>query len=321
MQGRSLGRLEQVELREFWPDEARDFTPWLAQEENLGLLSSTLGIELELEDIEVFIGSFKADIVARDISSDTKVIIENQLEKTNHDHLGKIITYASGVDAKSVIWIAKEFSEEHRRALDYLNENAAPNLRFFGIEIQLWKIGGSPAAPLFKVIASPNEYAAVIKKEEQKELSDTKVFYLEFWNGFKDYCREKGTFLRVRKPRPQHWFAMAVGRSKFTLSLTASLQKRRLGCEIYIRGVNAKRAYRLLEQNKQAIEEQTGHLEWQELPDGQDCRIVLYRAEVDISDEANWADAFAWLKSEAELFHNTFSPRIRALPLLDVEAE
>src|SRR5687767_11158192 len=126
MNGRHLGRLEQVELRELWLDEARDFTPWLAQEVNLALLSSTLGIELELEGVEVFVGSFKADIVARDISSDTKVIIENQLEKTNHDHLGKIITYASGVDAKSVIWIAKEFSEEHRRALDYLNENAAP---------------------------------------------------------------------------------------------------------------------------------------------------------------------------------------------------
>lgn len=316
MHGKPLGRFEPVELREFWLDEARDFTPWLAQEDNLGLLSSTLGIELELEGVEVFVGSYKADIVARDISSDTKVIIENQLERTNHDHLGKIITYASGVDAKVIIWIAKEFSEEHRRAIDYLNENVAPNLRFFGIEIQLWRIGDSPAAPLFKVIASPNEYTSVIKIEE-KELTETKVLYLEFWNGFKEFCKLKGTFLSIRKPRPQHWFTIAVGRSQFTLSLTASLQKRRLGCELYLRGANAKRAFKLLEEDKQAIEEKTGPLEWQELPDGQDCRIVLYRSGINISDKSNWDDAFVWLKSEAELFHKTFSPRIRALPLLD----
>lgn len=320
MQGKILGRLEQVELREFWLDEARNFTPWLAQEENLGLLSATLGMELELEGVEVFVGSFKADIVARDISSDARVIIENQLERTNHDHLGKIITYASGVDAKIVIWIAKEFSEEHRRALDYLNENAAPNLRFFGIEIQLWRISDSPAAPLFKVVASPNEYTSVIKTEE-KELTETKVLYLEFWNAFKDYCSLRGTFLNLRKANPRHWFTVAVGRSGFVLSLTASLQKKRIGCEIYIRGANANRAFRLLEQDKQAIEEKTGALEWQDLPDAQDCRIVLYRSGVDVSDRANWEAAFAWLKSEAELFHNTFSPRIRALPILDVDAE
>jgi hypothetical protein len=313
---KTLGRLEQVDLRKFWLDEAQDFTPWLSQTDNLDLLASTLGLELELEGMEVSVGPYKADIVARDIVSGTKVIIENQLEKTNHDHLGKTITYASGLGAKIIIWIAREFSEEHRRAIEYLNESAAPNLRIFAIEVQLWKIGNSLAAPLFKVVASPNEYAAIIK-DDNNELTEAKSLYLEFWSEFRGYCKQKGSLLNLRKPRPQHWFPLAVGRSKFMLSLTVSIQKKRLGCEIYLRGPNAKKAFKLLEKEKHNIEQITGPLQWQELPDGQDCRIILYRPDLDVSDKSAWPQAFAWLKIEAETFHKAFSQRIKVLPILD----
>jgi hypothetical protein len=144
---KSLGKLIRMNLQDFWLDEAKNFTPWLARNENLELLSSTLGMELEKEGVEVPVGPYRADIVARALSSDTKAIIENQLGKTDHDHLGKAITYASGLDAQIMIWIAKEFSEEHRRALDFLNENAAPDLRCFGVEIQLWRVDDSRPAP------------------------------------------------------------------------------------------------------------------------------------------------------------------------------
>lgn len=320
MTDKKLGTLESVDLREYWIDEAQGFTPWLASEENLERLSTALGMELELEGLEVRVGPYKADIVARDISSDTKVIIENQLEKTNHDHLGKIITYASGLDAKVIIWIAKEFSEEHRRAIDYLNENVAPNLRLFGIEIQLWRIGNSPPAPMFKIVSSPNDYTSIIKSEEQ-ELTETKNLYLDFWSNFKNYCESQKTFLSIRKPRPQHWFSIAVGRSKFTISLTASVQKRRLACEIYMRGSNAKKAFRELLKDKTLIEGVTGSLEWQELPEGQDCRIVLYQHDIDISQKSNWENAFEWLKTKAELFHKAFSSRIKALVIPEDELE
>jgi hypothetical protein len=311
-----LGRMEPVDLREFWEDEAREFTPWLAKEENLSELSSTLGMELEVEGTEVLVGPYKADIVARDVSSDAKVVIENQLGRTNHDHLGKIITYASGLDAEVIVWIAKEFSEEHRRAIDYLNDKGSPNLRIFGIEIQLWRISGSPAAPLFKVVSSPNDYTSIIRTE-QKELTEAKGIYLEFWTGFREYGLSKKTFLSLRKPRPQHWFSIAVGRSKFSISLTASIQKKRIGCEMYMRGINAKQAYKLLAKDKEAIEQSTGDLEWHELPEGQDCRIVLFSHDIDIAEKENWKSAFEWLLSNAELFHKTFSPRIRALPIID----
>lgn len=313
-----LGRLESVNLRDYWQDEARDFTTWLAKEENLGILSDTLGMELELEGVEVPVGPYKADIVARDVSWDTRVVIENQLEKTNHDHLGKIFTYASGLDAPVMIWIAREFSEEHRRALDFVNENASPELQCYGIEIQLWRIGDSVPAPQFKVVSSPNEYTSEIKVDTSSgELTETKALYLDLWMGFREYCKEQGTIFNVRKPRPQQWFSIAVGRSKFQISLTATTQQNRLGCEIYIRGKNAKTAFKLLHEKKSEVEEKTGTLDWQELPDKQDCRIVLYKYDVDIQNRNDWANIYSWYKENAEIFYDAFSPIIRSLPDLE----
>jgi hypothetical protein len=138
--------------------------------------------------------------------------------------------------------------------------------------------------------------------------------YLEFWKGFTEFCRAQGTFLRLNKQSTRHWYAISLGHAGFAISVTASSQKRRLGCEIYLSGDNAKRNFKLLEHDKQAIEEKTGTLEWQELPDRGACRIVLYRSGIDITDTSTWNDSYAWLKSEAELFHQTFIPRIRQLP-------
>jgi len=299
MAHKSLGRLEPVNLREYWQDEARDFTNWLAEEGNLSLLSDALGMDLELEGVEVAVGPYKADIVARDLSSDSRVVIENQLEKTNHDHLGKMLTYASGLDATIMIWIAKEFSEEHRRAF-----------------------GDSSPAPQFKIVSRPNEYTSEIKTDSfNSNLTEAKALYLDLWNGFKQYCTERSTTLNIRKPRPQHWFTIAIGRSKFQISLTATQQNRRIGCEVYIRGKNAKTAFKLLEVKKEQIEKSLGELEWQELPDKQDCRIVLYKYNVEIKDRDNWQEMYGWYKEIAEKFHKTFSPIIRSLPDLGDEDE
>lgn len=142
----------------------------------------------------------------------------------------------------------------------------------------------------------------------------TEGLYLEFWNGFTEHCQVTGTSLSIHKPYPQYWYSLATGRSDVGVELTASLQKKRLGCEIYLRSVNAKRDFKLLENDKQAIEEKTGALEWLELPKKKGCRIVLYRPNIDIRDKSTWVDAYTWLKAEAELFYQTFSPRIRALP-------
>lgn len=153
----ALAKLERVSLREIWGDEAKNFTPWLATDEGLGLLGDVIGMDLELIEMEVGVGPYYADILARAAGNDThKVVIENQLGKTDHDHLGKIITYAAGLGARTLVWVSDRFCDEHREALDFLNENTGEALEFYGLEIRALRIGNSLPAPQFSVIASPN---------------------------------------------------------------------------------------------------------------------------------------------------------------------
>jgi hypothetical protein len=311
-----LGRLKKVDLRGYWKDEARDFTPWLTKEDNLELLSETLGLQIEIESTEIPIGNYRADIIARDVNSERTIIIENQVEKTNHDHLGKIITYASGIGAEIVIWICNVVTDEHRNAIDWLNEISNEQIAFFALEIELWKIGESPPAPKFNIVCSPNEWAKTVKESSGKRSpTETKLLQKEFWESLKEHMERNKTFLSLRKPRPQHWYNLAVGRTGFSIALTANTVSKKLGCEIYIRGENAKKAYQLLLKNKEDIEEEIqDNLDWQELPDGQDSRIVLY-SDGDIRQKEKWGDYFVWFNKYSERFHKAFSDRIQSLSL------
>ena len=160
----SIGKLQRVELRDVWPHEEYDFSAWLAEDENLEFLSDSIGIDISLIEKESKIGGYSADIYAEEEGTGKKIIIENQLEDTNHDHLGKIITYASGKDASYVIWIVKHARDEHRRAIEWLNEHTDSEIRFFLLEIELWRIGTSEPAPKFNIVEQPNDWA----KEEKK---------------------------------------------------------------------------------------------------------------------------------------------------------
>ena len=193
-----LGKVEKLSVRDQWKNEEYDFTPWLAKEENIQLLGDEINLDLEVEGVEIAIGSYKADIVARDGNNRT-VIIENQLEKTDHKHLGQIITYASGVEAQIIVWVCSQVTDEHRQAIDWLNEVTRADIAFFACEIELWRIGDSVAAPKFNVVASPSDWTKVVKSTvNSKELSDTKRAHLDFWNGFKSYMEETGTSLKLR---------------------------------------------------------------------------------------------------------------------------
>ncbi len=313
---KNLGRFEKVDLREYWKDEARDFTPWLAQEDNLELLGETIGLQIELENTEILVGKFRADIIARDVNSERTIIIENQLEKTNHDHLGKIITYASGLGADIIIWICNLVTDEHRNAIDWLNEISNEQIAFFALEIELWKINDSPPAPKFNIVCSPNEWAKTVKESSVKRtITDTKLLQKEFWESLKEHMEINNTVLSLRKPRAQHWFNMAIGRTGFSIALTTNTVSKKLGCEIYIRGENAKKAFQLLLEDKETIETEIQEkLNWQELPDGKDSRIVLY-FDGDIRQKSQWNDYFIWFKNHAESFHKAFSDRIQSLSL------
>lgn len=304
-----LGKLTRVELRDYWKDEARDFTPWLAKESNLELLSKELKMELEFEGREVPVGPYKADIVAKEIGRNVRVIIENQLDKTNHDHLGKILTYASGLDARILIWISPEFTEEHRGVLDFLNESVNPNLQIFGIEIRLWQIGNSMPAPQFLVVSRPNEYT------ESVGLTETEALYLKFWQGFRDYLESQNTFLPLTKPYPQNWYTFSIGRSECSLAPTITKQKKRMGCELYIGGVGAGKLFLAIEQRKEEVEDALGEIDWQELPDKQDCRIVQYEYGIEVSDENKWPSFFKWMKERSEEFHKVFHPLLKDIQL------
>lgn len=309
-----LGKFHRVDLRDLWQDEARHFTPWLAKEENLQALGETIGIDIELERTEVLIGNYKADIVARDISTNKKIIIENQLERSDHDHLGKLITYASGVDASLVVWICSSVTDEHRQAIDWINQHTDEDIGFFALEIELWRINDSPPAAKFNVVCSPNEWVKSARDSiSTGTLTSTKSLQLEFWTFLREYMNQASTSLSLRKPRAQHWYSIAVGRSKFHISLTVNTVTDRLGCELYMRGEDAKSAFAQLIKEKAAIEKDLGaELNWQELPEGQDCRIIIYH-DGDIEDKAAWNSYSEWFKKWAEAFYATFSDRIRKI--------
>ena len=164
MTKQSLGRLAPVDLREVWESEALDFTPWLAQPENMTLLGKAIGIELEVETQEKSVGPFRADILCKDTTTGDWVLIENQLERTDHTHLGQLLTYAAGLEAVTVVWVAGRFTDEHRAALDWLNAITAPTYAFFALEVELWRIDDSPVAPKFNVVSKPNDWSKTLKQ-------------------------------------------------------------------------------------------------------------------------------------------------------------
>ena len=171
----SLGKFEHVDLRDIWGYEASGFTPWLAREENLAGLGQTIGMKLELVGQEKDIGPFRADILCKDSLTQDYVIIKSQLENTNHTHLGQILTYAAGLRAKAVVWIAKQFTEEHRAALDWLNNISKEEFEFFALEIELWRIGDSPTAPKFNIVSKPNKWQRGVIEASMTSVSEAEI--------------------------------------------------------------------------------------------------------------------------------------------------
>lgn len=321
MTGYPIGRLTRVELREIWTREATDFTPWLAREENLAILAETLGIDLELEAQEKAVGPFRADILCKDIDSNAWVLIENQLECTDHGHLGQLLTYASGLQAVTIIWIAARFTEEHRATLDWLNKITDESFRFFGLEVELWRIGDSPAAPKFNIVSKPNDWSRSVANAaraiDDAELSSTRIMQRSYWKELNlALDRARGPVSGSRKPPAQSWMAHPIGRSGFNLAGVTNRPKRQLRAELYISGETAKAFFSLLKQQKEKVEQEIGYpLEWEELPAGRDSRVSIYLNDVDPKDEADWPRQHEWLAARLNEMHRIFAPRVRTLNL------
>jgi hypothetical protein len=317
---KNLGKLERVDLRNVWLSEATEFTPWLAQAGNLAILAEAISFELELEAQERNVGPFRADILCKDVETGHWVLIENQLERTDHTHLGQLLTYASGLQAVTIVWIAAAFTEQHRATLDWLNEITDDRFGFFGLEVELWRIGESLAAPKFNVISKPNDWSRNVnlaaKAIAAEPLTDTRQKQLAFWTLWGDRLDKSGGAYRGRKPAPQHWLDHSIGRSDYWISTTLNAQERRAGVELNMRNSpEQKRNFERLLQDREMIEEEFGEpLVWMPLPGKKSSRIAIYRTNFDPLREANWPELLDWMLDRFDRCQQVFRNRIRDLP-------
>lgn len=295
-----LGKIKRItDIRSVWHHEEKDFSKWLAQEENLKQLSDAIGIDIVLEERESSVGNFSVDLYALEEGTERRIIIENQLEDTNHDHLGKLITYASGKGAEVIIWVVKRARDEHRQAIEWLNQNTGVNIGFFLVEIELWQIDDSAIAPKFNVVERPNDWAKQMKNADG--LSETKQLQLHFWQQLSEFIKSNSSFSKEfspRKAQPQHWYDLSVGSSSYHIGLTVNTQKNLLGTEIYI--PDDKEKFAVFKKHAQEIENLIGEkVEWREATKA--TRIItLHSCDINIEDQ--WNDAFNWLMDKALLF-------------------
>lgn len=283
-----LGRLEEVDVRKLWSHEQYDFSNWLAKEENIELLNEALGLTLVDIEKEVYVGSYRCDLVASDETTGQKIIIENQLEQSNHDHLGKVITYASGLDAKVIVWIVKDAREEHRSAVEWLNNNTNKEINFFLIEIHAYKIGDSLYAPKFEIVEKPNDFIKTGKIQASSgEMNKSQSERLEFWTRFNEVIIERGRPFNVRKASTDHWYDVAIGTSAAHLGITLVNKENCIGIELYIS--DDKSIFDRLYAEKDVIEKELGlTLDWQRL-DGKKASRIVYRIPgLDFDDHSNY---------------------------------
>ena len=310
MEKRKIGKLEEVDIRELWKHEQYDFSEWLSKKENIENLNDILGLTLVDISKETYVGSYRCDLFAKDETTGIKVIIENQLEMSNHDHLGKIITYASGLDAKVVVWIVKEAREEHRSAIEWLNNNTNSNINFFLIEIHAYKIGNSDNAPMFQVIEQPNDF---IKNNKSINSNDTmnksQSQRLEFWNQFNNVLVERGKPFNVRKATTDHWYNVAIGTSDAHIDITLVNKDSVIGVELYI--TDNKDLFDKLYQKKDEIESDLGFkLDWRRLNNSKASRIVTFIKSLNFDDHSNYNELINKTIDLAVLMRDTFKKYI-----------
>ena len=302
----NLGQLKEIkDLRKVWPHEALDFTPWLAEEDNLMLLSDAVGLEITVDETESSVGDFNVDIYATETGTDRKIIIENQLEDTNHDHLGKLITYASGKAADIVIWVVKRAREEHRAAIEWLNNHTDENIAFFLLEVKLFQIGDSDIAVKFEVIEKPNDWAKEIKR--QTSSSPTLQARYDYWVAFNEYAFNNVTFAKAfnrRKASTDHWMTLSVGSSGCHISLLQVRKDNNITVEWYI--TDDKELYQKFYSHKADIESDMGMaLDWRELPDKKASRVLVIH-EADFDNKDKWQEQFEWAMDAAMKMKDAF---------------
>lgn len=301
-----LGKLEEVDIRELWKHEQYDFSEWLSKNENIELLNNEIGLTLTDIQKEVFVGTYRCDLVAKDEATGIKVIIENQLEATNHDHLGKLITYASGLDANVVIWIVKEAREEHRSAIEWLNNKTTNELSFFLMEIRAYKIGDSLPAPKFVVVEKPNDFVKTVNTGvDSGELSNAQAERLIFWNRFNEVLISRNKPFNVRKATTDHWYSVALGTSEAHIEVTLVNKTNSIGIEVYIK--ENKNLFDKLFNSSEEIENELGFsMEWMRLDHKKASRIIYYIEGLDFDNHENYDELMKRVIDKVIVVRNVF---------------
>lgn len=305
-----LIKQKQINPRKMWPNEAQNFTPWLA--ENIAELGEKIGLELEVVGQEVSVGPYSADILAKDVDTDAYVVIENQLEKTNHDHLGKSITYASALGAKTIVWIATDFTDEHKKALDWLNDNTNEELAFWGIQLELWQISEETASMRLNIVSRPSTNIKTIKSKSNNE-SESRNTQLEFWTKFRDKLQSTKKIPTLQTPKPRYWYDVRIGRSNILLSNFCSTQKNMVGVRLYIRSSVVDLYYPVLLAKKEEINKALCcDPIWDANPDAKDKTIGI-SFDTDLTDADKMEEALDWLVQQTIVFYNVFSKEVKAI--------
>ena len=305
-----LIKQKQINPRKMWPNEALNFTPWLV--ENISELGERIGMELEVVGKEVSVGPYSADILAKDINTENYVVIENQLEKTNHDHLGKSITYASALGAKTIIWIATDFTEEHKKALDWLNDNTNEDLAFWGIQLELWQVGEDTASLRLNVVSTPSTNVKTIKTRTNTE-SESRNLQLDFWTKFREKLQATKKFPSLQTPQAHYWYDVRIGRSNIFLSNTCNTEKHVVGIRLYIRSSVVDEYYPALLARKDEINSALGcDPEWDPNPAAKDKTIALTH-QTDLSNPDKIEEALDWMVQNTIIFHRVFSQEVKSI--------
>lgn len=297
-----FGEVREMDVRKGWNSEDGSFTPWLA--ENIELLENALDIEIDREsiDTEVSVGAYRADIRCQESADDTVVLVENQLEKTDHRHLGQLLTYASGLAAFKVVWIAQTFNDEHSATLDWLNRVTPTEYAFFGLEIKLWQIDDSKLAPKLEIISKPNDWQR--SSSISRDLSPTKQAYLAYWGLFRQRLIDNHSDLRARAANPQNWMFFAIGRVGFALQGTV----RRDGADV---SINIPNEYFNAYEAKKDEYENLLDLELKVSRGEKRYSRLIVERDFQILERDQWDSCMEWMQEFLEKFDKVFREEVK----------
>lgn len=308
-----LGKLQEIDIRDVWKHEQYDFSKWLSSEENIQELGNTLNLSLTDVETEKFVGNYRCDILCKDELTGKVVLIENQLESTNHDHLGKIITYASGLDASVVVWIVASARQEHASAIEWLNKHTDDDLSFFLVEVHAYKIGDSDPAPQFKIIEQPNDFAKSVKAiSKNSDLNDSERNRLEFWTQLNEILEERGKPFNKRKPTTDHWYSIAMGTSECHISIDLVNKEHKIRIGVWID--DNKDLFDKFYLNKEEIERACGfELNWDRLDNRKASLACTYIQGLDFDNQENYPELINKAIDLVLTMRKAFVPFIKAM--------